>query len=149
MNPLRQTRRARMRPALTTAALVALAGASAGALNARTAHAGDPGVERKAVCAETACLVMLWDVDSDGDGVSDVDETALRSNPRDVASSPPAEVVISRALERALPSFENATSIVVALPTVEDGLATDVFGHQVRSTATERSLAALRQGLQL
>jgi hypothetical protein len=148
MNCIRSLRRsATRRSILTAAAVAALLGTSAGSLDAAPVEARQPPPDRKAACVDAACLVLLWDVDSDGDGVSDADETFLRTDPRDVDSAPRPEVVVSAALLRTLPSFENATSILVALPPSMDGPAVDLFGNHVRTTATTKSLAAMRSRL--
>ena len=107
-----------------------------------------PSSKRKATSADTACVVLLWDVDGDGDGVSDADEEARRTDPRDGESVPPAEVVVSHALLRTLPSFEDALSIVVGLPTLQDDAAVDLFGNPLRPTVTKEGLAGLRSDLE-
>src|SRR5262245_49923201 len=71
-------------------------------------HHGSAGKGRQiAVCQVRACLYLVDPTtDSDGDGVSDVDEKALGTDPKDPKSHPPAESLVNLLLERKLPSFE-------------------------------------------
>jgi hypothetical protein len=69
------------------------------------------------VCEHRACLLVLAAAaDTDGDGVTDVDEAALRTDPRNARSHPVASDVIDRLIERRLPSFEGHLTEAVVLP---------------------------------
>ncbi|GGM19831.1 hypothetical protein GCM10011608_00560 [Micromonospora sonchi] len=101
--------------------LAAIAGTlvlSAGVITAGTAPASADEPERlKAVCDYRLCLLVLdKSTDKDGDGVTDVDEEALGSDPDDPTSRPEAEKIFDIALARELPSFEQHLTELVALP---------------------------------
>ncbi len=101
--------------------LAAAAGAlvlSAGLVTAGSAPASaDRPIRPVAVCEYRLCLLVLDpSTDSDGDGVTDVDEEALGSDPRSADSRPEAREIFDRALARRLPSFERHLTEMVALP---------------------------------
>ncbi len=91
---------------------------SAGVITAGTAPASaDEPARLKAVCDYRLCLLVLdKSTDKDGDGVTDVDEEALGSDPDDPTSRPEAEKIFDIALARELPSFEQHLTELVALP---------------------------------
>ncbi|HET9990917.1 MAG TPA: thrombospondin type 3 repeat-containing protein, partial [Kofleriaceae bacterium] len=78
------------------------------------------------MCSSVACV--LHDVrDSDGDGISDMDELAAGTDPKDANSRPYVEQLIELAGKRALPSLAIGHSAIIVLPTRRpDGTA--VFG---------------------
>ncbi len=92
---------------------VGLMGAGAGAAAAKEPE------RRIAICEHRLCLLVLKaSTDSDGDGVTDVDEEKLRTNPRDPKSVPDARKIFDLALARELPSFEKHLTELVSLPQV-------------------------------
>jgi hypothetical protein len=75
-----------------------------------------------AICENRACLLVLHAAtDTDGDGVTDVDERRLGSDPFDATSHPPARHVLDQVLNRGLPSFEQHLTEVVVLPQLASG----------------------------
>jgi hypothetical protein len=64
-----------------------------------------------AVCKSRACLLVLESRhDKDGDGVADVDEAVLYTDPGDALSVPDAGKLLDLMLARELPSFEKHLS---------------------------------------
>ncbi|WP_144127939.1 thrombospondin type 3 repeat-containing protein [Catellatospora sichuanensis] len=59
--------------------------------------------------------------DSDSDGITDADETALGSDPHDPASRPESKELFEHAIARKLPSFEQHLTELVALPQTTAG----------------------------
>ncbi len=68
------------------------------------------------LCTLDACLVHDLH-DTDGDGVSDVDEQALGTDPNDARSRPLLDGLLDRIKYDRLPSFLDGHSIVIVLPT--------------------------------
>ncbi|MEO3778454.1 thrombospondin type 3 repeat-containing protein [Micromonospora sp. B11E3] len=97
---------------------VGLIGTGAGAASAAE---GD----RRAVCEHRVCLLVLDESnDNDGDGVTDVDEEALGSDPNDAGSYPDVHKIFDAAIARELPSFEEHLTELVVLPRdTPDGMA--------------------------
>jgi hypothetical protein len=58
------------------------------------------------VCDLSACYLVLRVVDSDGDGVSDADETTAGYDPFDPASTPPLKVILDATIAGTLPTYE-------------------------------------------
>ncbi len=105
-----------------TGVAVMLAASSFG-VPAAAAPAGDEAAADsaprtgRAVCEHRLCLYVLDDSsDSDGDGVTDVDELALGTNAEDPGSYPDVTKILDLALARELPSFEAHLTELVALP---------------------------------
>jgi hypothetical protein len=96
----------------------------AGVVATRTGTAGAAD-RRYFVCAARACLFVLeQQSDRDGDGVTDVDEKRLGTDPDDPSSTPPTLKLIGALLGRKLPSFERRLTELVVLPTLSpDGQA--------------------------
>jgi hypothetical protein len=80
---------------------------------------------KTATCQVRACLIVLDPAtDTDGDGVTDVDEEKFGTDPNDAASQPPALDLVRLVLPRQLPSFERHFTELVVLPTLTpDGKA--------------------------
>ncbi|WP_406071599.1 hypothetical protein [Micromonospora sp. NBC_01638] len=104
---------------------VGLMGAGAGAAAAKESD------RLIAVCEHRLCLLVLNEsADRDGDGVADVDEEKLGTDPGDPMSLPEAHKIFDLALARELPSFEEHLTELVSLPQLTPdgrGLAT-AFG---------------------
>lgn len=101
--------------------LFAAAGAIGLSLGLMWAGAGAASAEelnrRVAVCQNRLCLLVLGDsTDNDGDGVTDVDEQALGTDPKDPESRPDVQQIFDEAIARELPSFEKHLTELVALP---------------------------------
>jgi hypothetical protein len=72
---------------------------------------------RSAICQYRACLLVLDRIaDSDGDGVTDIDEKMMGTDPYDAKSYPPTLKVLDLAVSRQLPSFESHLTEIVVLP---------------------------------
>ncbi|HTL41468.1 MAG TPA: thrombospondin type 3 repeat-containing protein [Pseudolysinimonas sp.] len=99
---------------IATVALLLLTGVAA-AVPASTASADDG--RKPASCDHRVCLrVVEQQSDTDGDGVTDLDEDFLGTDPRDAASFPAGQKLIDAALMRELPSFESHLTELVVLP---------------------------------
>ena len=68
------------------------------------------------VCESEICLITAFAQDSDGDGVSDMDENAAGTDPNDPNSRPPLIDLLKLVGKGALPSFNRSFSEIVALP---------------------------------
>jgi hypothetical protein len=72
----------------------------------------------KQTCASGVCLVdVKVVVDSDGDGVSDDDEVAAGTNPKDPYNRPSPKDVLGLAADGKLPSFNQHFTEVLVMPT--------------------------------
>ncbi|HEX6871920.1 MAG TPA: thrombospondin type 3 repeat-containing protein [Micromonosporaceae bacterium] len=103
-----------------------------------------------AACEYRVCLLVLRaDYDSDGDGVTDVDEVALGTDPFDPDSHPGAAQLLDNLLEDRLPSFERHFTEIVVLPKLTpDGteVATGLGAFQLRD-GDAKILSSLWQGI--
>jgi hypothetical protein len=87
-----------------TAATVTLA--TVGFLDTASAAAA----ERIAVCENRACLLVLDRInDRDGDGVTDVDEQLLGTDPGSADSTPEAARLLDTLVRGRLPSFDRSS----------------------------------------
>jgi hypothetical protein len=84
---------------------------------ATPASADDNGDRKPALCDYRVCLLVVAKlVDTDGDGVTDIDEKYFGTDVLDRLSMPAAQKVIDTALMRELPSFESHLTELVVLP---------------------------------
>lgn len=140
-----------MRKLLAAAGALCLAVGLIGT-GAGTAAAKEPD-RLIAVCEHRLCLLVLdTSADQDGDGIADVDEEKLGTDPKDRESRPEAHKIFDVALARELPSFEEHLTELVSLPQVTpdgEGLAT-AFGKLPFSAelgalpSVERLMSTLR-----
>ncbi|GIJ20154.1 hypothetical protein [Micromonospora lutea] len=71
----------------------------------------------RAVCQHRLCLFILDTAsDRDGDGVTDLDEKKLGTDPQDARSYPEPQRIFDLAIARTLPSFERHLTELVVLP---------------------------------
>jgi hypothetical protein len=103
----------------TFPARAALLFGTLGTAIALTGYAPAPDFQRPmARCADNLCLVYVHVLlDSDGDGVSDVDEIAAGTDPKNSKSHPPALALAGLVGRGQLDSFNRGFSQVVVLPT--------------------------------
>ena len=90
-------------------------------LPALPAHAADPPKNRwldtrLALCDATACYFAWGALDSDGDGVSNADELAARTDPYDPDSRPGLRHIVELGGARGLPTFENGMGSFLLVP---------------------------------
>lgn len=103
------------RPLLAGAA--ALLTASALTLPAWPAAAAAELQFREYACQRYVCLVVVDPTaDTDGDGITDVDEERLGTDPNDRASYPPVTNLLDAFFAGALPSFRSHLTEIVVLP---------------------------------
>src|SRR6185436_10175235 len=114
-----------MRTLRTAGATVAVATLTAGLLLTAPGSAAGEADRDHAVCKSRACLLLLDSrQDKDGDGVADVDEAVLYTDPGDKLSVPDTAKLLDMLLARELPSFEKHLTELVMLPTLTpDGSA--------------------------
>ncbi|MFT3695759.1 MAG: hypothetical protein QM831_21660 [Kofleriaceae bacterium] len=84
-------------------------------------------------CTRDLC-VLLYGSDLDGDGIPDVDEKFLGSDPSDPKSRPTMAQIIFELENRELPTFEAGNGLVVTLPT-RDAFGSKIFGGDPTSRA--------------
>lgn len=104
--------------ALTAATLCVIAAPAA------ASDTDDEPVLRPFVCSvDGVCLAVIASLaDSDGDGIADIDEEVVGTDPADPTSAPRVEELVSVVGKGALPSFEMGFSEVVVIPeTLPDG----------------------------
>ncbi len=113
----------KMKRSIWATGLAVVLAASSFGVPAAAAPAGDEAAADsaprtgRAVCEHRLCLYVLDESsDSDGDGVTDVDELELGTNAEDPGSYPDVTKILDLALARELPSFEAHLTELVALP---------------------------------
>ena len=108
---------------------------------AAAAPAPNQWSRKVSACLRDACILTAA-IDSDGDGVADVDEVAAGTDPYDARSRPGGRLLLEMARARKLPSYAKGFTTIVVLPTTApDGSA--LFGGEFALPGRKSTLEKL------
>lgn len=148
--PTHSSSASRRRTTKTANALFLLAAGAAGcdaddvdALEERAGEISKVAIPEQMLCDQRACLIHRA-VDLDGDGVADIDELALGTDPDRLTSRPTLDELFRTLPE--LPTLRDGSSMLLVLPAFTP-FGNEVFGGEVMLAARQSMLE--RMGIDL